>query len=84
MLSAKSSGLVAGSTAQPTMDKVIKIKVERPFYFERKVLAKGSIVDLPAAIASEVIGMGKAVKYTAPPPKAEKVEAKAADVKEAK
>jgi len=47
----------------------------RAFYHLGKVQAVGSIVDLPNAVAAEVLEMNKAVLYTAPPKvEAEKVE----------
>jgi hypothetical protein len=70
VLSAKGSPLVAG-TAQPNMDQPITVKVERGFMFKGAPVLVGMIVTLPAAIAWEVIGMGKAVRYIAPAPEPE-------------
>jgi hypothetical protein len=85
VLSAKDSPLVAGGTASNDMAETSKrVKVERAFYHLGKLQAKGSIVDLPLAVANDVIGMGKAVLYTAPPPKAKEPEAKVPETKESK
>jgi hypothetical protein len=66
VLSAHGSTLVAGSTTQPVMEKQITVKVDRAFMFSGALVPVGAVVDLPAALAWEVIGMGKAVRYVAP------------------
>lgn len=84
MLSAANSSLVAGGTARNDMEKNMKVKVERPFYYLGAVQAKGSVVELPRAIAMEVVGMGRATTYVAPQPKAKEAEAKSLETKESK
>jgi hypothetical protein len=68
MLSAANSGLVAGSVTPTTMDKDIEVKVVRAFLVGGKPQPVGAVVKLPASIANEVLGMGKAVRYIALPP----------------
>ena len=70
MLSAKGSSLVAGP-AQTNMDQPITVKVDRAFMFKGVPVPVGAVVTLPAAIAWEVIGMGKAVRVVAPAPEPE-------------
>jgi hypothetical protein len=54
MLSASSSTLVAGG-ARANMDKSMKVKVTRAFLHAGKVLPVGAVVELPAAVAHDVI-----------------------------
>lgn len=68
MLSAAGSGLVAGSIAQTTMEKEIEVTVVRAFMLGGKAQPVGKVVKVPAAVAHEVIGSGKAARYIAPPP----------------
>ena len=67
MLSAKGSSLVAGA-AQTNMDQPITVKVDRAFMFKGAPVPVGTVITLPASIAWEVIGMGKAGRYMAPAP----------------
>lgn len=66
MLSAKGSSLVAGGAAQSDMEKPITVKVERAFMYQGQPVPAGTVIELPATIAWEVIGMGKASRYVAP------------------
>lgn len=57
--------------------KVMKVKVVRPFYFERKVQAAGQVIELPELFARECLA-AKKVELVEDLPQAEvKVEAKA-------
>jgi hypothetical protein len=67
MLSANSV-LVAGSVAGEQSMANQKVKVVRPFWFHGKQQFAGSVVEVPAAAAAELVAMGKATKYDAPPP----------------
>jgi hypothetical protein len=65
MLSAHSA-LVAGSiTAEDAMKKQT-IKVTRGFLYQGKPLASGSIVEVDAELARELVAMGKATKCDPP------------------
>lgn len=67
MLSANSA-LVAGSVAaEATMTQ--KVQVVRPFWFGGKPHQAGAVLDVPDTAAAELVAMGKATKYIAPPPK---------------
>ena len=78
MLTAAGSPLVAGSVAA-TMDKQpVRIVVERSFLYEGKPQAKGTILEVTPALARELVWMGKATKYVAPPKPAPKPAPKAA------
>jgi hypothetical protein len=78
MLTAAGSPLVAGS-GQATMDKPpVRIVVERSFLYQGKSQAKGAILDVPPALASELVWMGKATKYVPPPKPTPKAAPKAA------
>lgn len=46
-----------------------KIVVVRPFWFDRKQWYAGAVLEVPANAAAELVAMGKAAVYTAPPPK---------------
>lgn len=47
-----------------------QIKVVRPFWFGGKQRQAGTVFDVPAGAAAELVAMGKATKYD-PPPKAQ-------------
>ncbi|MBK9704788.1 MAG: hypothetical protein IPO75_15845 [Betaproteobacteria bacterium] len=73
MLSANSV-LVAGSVAgEPPMANQ-QIKVVRPFWFGGKQRQAGTVFDVPAGAAAELVAMGKAVKHEPPPKPAPRVE----------
>jgi hypothetical protein len=67
MLSANSA-LVAGSVAGDKSMANQKIQVVRPFWFFGKQHFAGAVLEVPAAAAGELVAMGKATKYDAPPP----------------
>ena len=46
-----------------------QVKVVRPFWFGGKQHFAGSVVEVPAGAAAELVAMGKATKHDAPPPK---------------
>ena len=73
MLSA-GSALVAGSVTgeQPMANQ--SIKVVRPFWFYGKQHFAGSVIEVPAVAAGELLAMGKAVKCDPPPKPAPRVE----------
>ncbi|HKQ24095.1 MAG TPA: hypothetical protein VJT81_06600 [Burkholderiales bacterium] len=62
VLLAAGSALVAGSSYQETdvQAQTQKVEVVRSFYFNRKPLPVGSIAELPAIFAREVIASNKA------------------------
>jgi hypothetical protein len=79
MLSA-ASALVAGSVAGEQSMANQQIQVVRPFWFGGKAHQAGTVIEVPAAAAAELLAMGKAKKCDPPLPKpapAPKVEAKA-------
>lgn len=73
MLSANSA-IVAGSVTgeQPMANQ--QIKVVRPFWFFGKQQFAGTVLEVPAVAAAELVAMGKATKYNHPPKTAPKVE----------
>lgn len=44
-----------------------QIKVVRPFWFGGKQRQAGTVFDVPAGAAAELVAMGKATKYDPPP-----------------
>ena len=74
MLSANSV-LVAGSVAEDKDMANQSIKVVRPFWFGGKQRFAGTVVEVPASAAAELVAMGKATKCDPLPPKpAQRVE----------
>ena len=73
MLSANSV-LVAGSVAGDKDMVNQSIKVVRPFWFFGKQQFAGTVLNVPAAAAVELIAMGKATKCDPPPKQAARVE----------
>jgi hypothetical protein len=57
----------------------MKVKVLRPFWYEGKVKAAGTEVDLPEALGREVVFVGKAERAAEKPPA--KPEAKPEETK---
>lgn len=77
MMSAAGSALVAGSIAPSTMGKTQHIKVVRSFLHQGKAVAVGSVVEVPVAVARELVAMNKAITCepeAKPAPRAAKVE----------
>ncbi|MEY2654033.1 MAG: hypothetical protein RLZZ524_1061 [Pseudomonadota bacterium] len=77
MLLAQGSPLVAGSTVEPSMTKT-RIKVARSFMHQGKPQPVGTVLEVSASLATELVAMGKATKYdppAKPAPRAPKVEA---------
>jgi hypothetical protein len=71
VLTAAGSSLVAGSIAPGENSMFKKVKVLRPFMWNRKATVVGEVVELPAGTAFEVVGANKAVYVTDPPVAAE-------------
>jgi hypothetical protein len=67
VLSAKDSNLVGGTLA--TNMETITIRVLRPFMWAGKRQEVGTVLQYPYGAAVEAIAMGKAARYTEPPPK---------------
>jgi len=63
------SVLVAGSATGEQDMANQQIKVVRPFWFGGKQRFAGTVVDVPAGAAAELVAMGKATKCDPLPPK---------------
>lgn len=65
MLAASGSPLVAGTRAQPPM-KTVQIQVTRAFLIGGKPQAVGTVVEVPAPLAAELVSANKAERVAAP------------------
>jgi hypothetical protein len=66
VLSAAGSALVAGSAVSAMQTQWIKVR--RAFFFDKKVLPVGAVVELPAWVAAEAVHSQKAVRVEKPAP----------------
>ena len=54
------AALVGRPGNQGVLMKTMRVKIVRPFYYDRKVQKSGDIVELPAVFAVEMIAANKA------------------------
>lgn len=66
VMTAAGSVLVAGMTV-PADTMHMKVKVVRPFMYDRKAQPVGTVLDLARGFAHEMVSCGKAEYYKDPP-----------------